>query len=51
MVFREWCRVLNMLLGRRDPHAVKIVLALDDVTLQWNALVFISQVAGATAVN
>ena len=51
MVFREWCRALNMLLDRHDPHAVTIVLALDDVILQWNALVFINQVAGATAVN
>ena len=51
MAFREWCRALNMLLGRHDPRAVTIVRALDDVILQWNALGFINRVAGATAVN
>ena len=51
MVFREWCRALNMLLGRHDPHAVTIVHALADVILQWNVLVFINQVAGATVAN
>ena len=51
MVFREWCRALNMLLDRHDPHAVTIVHALADVILQRNVRVFINQVAGATAVN